>query len=60
MNNPAKPAKWHLKHFEVSDTRTGYVIAFDVYTGKNRTRCTLNVDVFWAQILHKLQKSLLV
>ena len=43
--NPAKPAKWHLKLFEVSDTRTGYVIAFDVYMGKNRTRCTLNMDV---------------
>ena len=43
--NPAKPAKWHLKLFEVSDTRTGYVIAFDVYTEKNRTRCALNADV---------------
>ena len=43
--NPAKPAKWHLKLFEVSDTRTGYVIAFDVYTGKNKTRCALNADV---------------
>ena len=43
--NPAKPAKWHLKLFEVSDARTGYVIALDVYTGKNRTRCALNVDV---------------
>ena len=43
--NPSKPAKWHLKLFEVSDTRTGYVIAFDVYMGKNKTRCALNVDV---------------
>ena len=43
--NLAKPAKWHLKLFEVSDTRTGYVIAFDVYTGKNKTRCALNADV---------------
>ena len=40
-----KPAKWHLKLFEISDARTGHVIAFDVYTGKNRTRCALNVDV---------------
>ena len=31
--------------FEVSDARTGYVIAFDVYMGKNKTRCTLNADV---------------
>ena len=43
--NPAKPAKWHLKFFEVFDARTGYVIAFDVYTEKNETRCALNADV---------------
>ena len=43
--NPKKPAKWHLKMFEVSDSRTGYVIAFDIYTGKNKTRCALNADV---------------
>ena len=30
--NPAKPSKWHLKLFEVSDAQTGYVIAFDVVT----------------------------
>ena len=43
--NLAKPAKWHLKLFEVSDARTGYIIAFDVYTGKNKTWCALNADV---------------
>ena len=43
--NPAKPAKWHLKLFEVSDIRTGYVLAFDVYAGKNKTRCALNAHV---------------
>ena len=43
--NPAKPAKWHLKLFEVSDARTGYIIAFDVYTGKNKTQCALNANV---------------
>ena len=43
--NPKKPAKWHIKIFEVSDARTGYVIAFDVYAGKNKTRCALNADV---------------
>ena len=43
--NLSKPAKWHLKLFEVSDARTGYVITFDVYTGKNKTRCALNVNV---------------
>ena len=44
--NLSKPLKWHLKLFEVSDARTGYVIVFDVYTGKNKTRCALNADVF--------------
>ena len=48
--NPKKPAKWHLKMFEVSDSRTGYVIAFDIYTGKNKTRCALNADVLNPQL----------
>ena len=43
--NPSKPNKWHMKLFEVSDARTGYVIAFDIYTGKNKTRCAKDVDV---------------
>ena len=43
--NPSKPSKWHLKLFEVSDARTGYVVAFDIYTGKNKTNCALNADV---------------
>ena len=43
--NPSKPNKWHLKLFEVSDARTGYVVALDIYTGKNKTRCALNADV---------------
>ena len=29
--NPSKPNKWHIKLFEVSDARTGYVVAFDIY-----------------------------
>ena len=43
--NPSKPAKWHLKIFDVSDARTGYVVAFEIYTGKNKTACALNVNV---------------
>ena len=43
--NPSKPNKWHLKLFEVSDSRTGYVLAFDIYTGKNKTCCAKNADV---------------
>ena len=34
-----------MKLFEVSDARTGYVVAFDIYTGKNKTRCAKNADV---------------
>ena len=34
-----------MKLFEVSETRTGYVIAFDICTGKNKTRCALNADI---------------
>ena len=37
--------KWHLKLFEVSYSRTGYVVAFDIYTGKNKTHCGKNADV---------------
>ena len=43
--NPSKYSKWHLKLFEVSDTRTGYVVQFDVIIGKNKTRCALNANV---------------
>ena len=35
--NPRKPAKFHIKMFEGSDSKTGYVVGFDVYTGKNKT-----------------------
>ena len=38
--NPSKPNKWHIKIFEVSDARTGYVVGLDIYTGKNSTECT--------------------
>ena len=43
--NPSKPNKWHLKLFEVSDARTGYVVAFDIYVGKNKTCCAFNAPV---------------
>ena len=35
--NLRKPAKFHIKMFEVSDSKTGYVVGFDVYRGKTRT-----------------------
>ena len=43
--NPSKPSKWHLKLFEVSDAKTGYVVAFEVYCGKNSTRIVRDADV---------------
>ena len=43
--NPAKPAKWHLKLFEVSDAKTGYVMGFEVCTRKTITQCAANAEV---------------
>ena len=43
--NPVKPAKWHLKLFEVSDAKKGFVIGFEVYTGKITTQCAVNAQV---------------
>ena len=37
--NPSKLNKWHIKIFEVSDARTGYVVGLDIYTGKNSIEC---------------------
>lgn len=37
--NPMKPNKWHIKLYEVSDSKTGYCLAFEVYAGKAYTRC---------------------
>ena len=33
--NPSKPAKFHIKLFQIAEAESGYVVAFDVYTGKN-------------------------
>ena len=42
--NPWKPAKYHIKLFEVNDAWTGFCLGFDVYTGKQHTtRCAQNV-----------------
>ena len=43
--NPSKPSKWHLKLFEVSDARTGYIVAFEIYCGKNSTRIVRDAEV---------------
>ena len=43
--NPKKPSKWHMKLFEVSDARTGYVVAFEIYCGRNSTRIVRDAEV---------------
>lgn len=32
--NPSKPAKFHIKLFQISESTSGYVLGFDIYTGK--------------------------
>ena len=34
-----------MKMFEVSDARTGYVVAFEIYCGKNNTRIVMDAEV---------------
>ena len=33
--NPMKPNRFHIKLYQVSESSTGYILAFHVYTGKN-------------------------
>ena len=42
--NPSKPAKYHIKLFEVNDAQTGYCLGFDVYKGNHETSCSHNVQ----------------
>ena len=35
--NPAKPQRFHIKLFQVSESDSGYIIGFEVYTGKGTT-----------------------
>ena len=32
--NPAKPNQFHIKLFQLSESSSGYIIGFEVYTGK--------------------------
>ena len=43
--NPTKPAKWHLKLFEVTDAKTGYVAGFEVFMGQGKTLCSQTANV---------------
>lgn len=33
--NPMKPNRFHIKLFQVSESKSGYILAFHVYTGKD-------------------------
>ena len=43
--NPSNPAKWHLKLYEVSDARAGYVVAFEINSGKDSSKMVRDADV---------------
>lgn len=45
MFNPRKPAKFHIKLFQVSDPATGYVVHFSVYTGKGSCHTEGNTSI---------------
>ena len=32
--NPAKPAKFHIKLFQVAEAKSGFVVGFKTYTGQ--------------------------
>ena len=42
VNNPAKPNQFHIKLFQLSESSSGYIIVFEVYTGKG-TSCAADV-----------------
>ena len=43
--NSNKPAKFHMKLFQICEGKSGYICAFHIYTKKNQTRCTQNAQV---------------
>lgn len=44
--NPTKPgAKFHIKMFEVTDAKTGYLLGMDIFTGTGKTKCAIDAKV---------------
>ena len=74
--NPSKPAKWHLKLYEVSDARTGYVVAFEIYNGKGCSRmardaivldpqCNVTLDfctreIYWGKAIMSTWRTIIL
>ena len=38
-------ARFHLKLFQICEAKSSYICAFDVYTGKDQTRCAQAAQV---------------
>ena len=45
FNNANKLAKFHLKLFQICKVKNCYICAFDIYTGKDLTRCTHTAQI---------------
>ena len=43
--NANKPDKFHMKLFQICEAKGGYICAFDIYTGKDQTRCMQTAQV---------------
>ena len=43
--NANKLAKFHMKLFQICEATSGYICAFDIYTGKDQTRCMETAQV---------------
>ena len=43
--NANKLARFHLKLFQICEAKSGYICAFDIYTGKDKTRCKQTAQV---------------
>ena len=43
--NANKLAKFHMKLFQICETKSGYIYAFDIYTRKDQTRCTQTAHI---------------
>lgn len=39
--NPTKPNHFHIKFFQISESSTGYILGFDIYTAHDETSVTI-------------------
>ena len=43
--NPRKPKRFHIKLFQACESQSGYIIGFEIYTGKNLMSCSHTATV---------------